>query len=752
MLKVLHTKAVAEPILLATTCHNMDLFAVVTRSLVVVYRSTTLTVVTTLPLAVKETATAVSACWSPSGRLLAIGLQSGDLYLLDVESGELIRRFVPRREIALVIENAQATPLAGATDTSAEVEVNGSSNNRNGEDEEGVDDDKERDPLRQPPILPISVDGAIVACTWTSVAPRRPTMRSHNELCLPLSTTVSSPIIEELERQDDVPVMLVLDQNGGLSFLPGGLQEVGVVVVNPQWALDPCRMRVEAFFVAATPPPAADENGSSNCWGGGGTDSHSAYLVLQETGGQASLRPGSRVVRIHLSDTVARVTDREAVALCSIVEYCRMGKVSYQFVRKRWECLIQAVRNDLLLPQNALLLRDTLLEEVARPSFAEVSAYFERLDLDALVKDAEELSRQFTHLVLQVSNVAYRCYDLALQLSQAHSGDRRRQCLLIDVIGGLRQRCSDFLRQMRLELDRERDLVHWVLHRAAPPGSKLFTSHPPLRAARHPSLLHTLHRIARGESPVLFLVDEDIARGEEALLYIVKECLLGGRETAACVVPLPDEIACEPILQRQCEVFAAETAVAGMECVQLHAVAVTPSRPCQPRMAFYALQTSGKADLCLVTQQESVAVDVAPLRLTEAQAAFLWSGVVDDEGRCVLLWERAASSGDAAGATLVVAVVDKAGAVEVAAAAGELDTGSEVEAEEEAEGTEAGNAAAGGAAPHYAVLEIKGISTRHLRASVSRMRGFGVFYAKERFVVVDFNGGFRRVVVRPNGG
>ncbi|RNF04922.1 putative cell division cycle protein [Trypanosoma rangeli] len=740
MLKVLHAKAVAEPILLATTCHNMDLFAIVTRSLVVVYRSTTLTVVTTLPLVMKDKEMAVSACWSPSGRLLAVGLQSGDLYLLDVESGELIRRFVPRHGIALAIKSAHAKTLSGIADTPAEDD----SNNRSGEEEDGGEDDIERDPLRQPPILPISVDGAIVACTWTSFAPRTPTMHSHNELCLPLSATISSPIFEELERQEDIPVLLVLDQKGGLSFLPGGMQEVGVVVMSLQWPLDPFCMRVEAFFVAATPPPApgAHKNDSSGIWSeGGSTDFHAAYLVVRETGGQASPRPFSQVVRIHLSDTIARVTDREAVALCSIVEYCRMGKVSYQFVRKRWESLICAVRKDLLLPQNALLLRDTLMEDIAQPPLAEVTAYFERVDLEALVKDTEELSRQFAHLVLQVSNVAYRCYDLALHLSQAHSSDRQRQCMLMDVIGGLRQRCSNFLRQMRLELEREKDLVHWVLHRAAPTGTRPFTSLPSLRAARHPSLLRTLHHIARGESTVFFLADEDIARGEEELSYIVKGCLMGSRETVACLVPLLDDIAAESILQRQCEVLVTDTAVAGVESVQLHAVTVTQSHPCQPIMAIYALEPRGNAGLCFVTQHESPAVDVAPLRLAEAKATLLWSGVVDDGGRRVVLWERAAASVESADATLLVAVVDEAGVVEVAANAGENDR------EEEDEEEEARSAAEGEAELHYAVLEIKGISTRHLRASVSRVRGFGVFYAKERFVVVDFKCGFRRVVM-----
>ncbi|KAF8297021.1 hypothetical protein TcYC6_0081840 [Trypanosoma cruzi] len=730
MLKVLHTKAAAEPILLATTCHNMNLFAIVTRSLVVVYRSTTLTVVTTFPLKMKKNETMVSACWSPSGRLLAIGLQCGELYLLDVESGDLIRRFVPRSDIAFAIKDAEAKTLSGIIDTSAGNEIN------NNEDKDGIDGDKEDDPLRQPPILPISVDGAIVACTWASVAPSTSALHSHNELCLPLSTTVSSPIFEELEREDDIPVMLLLDQRGGITFLPGGMQEVCVVVVNLQWALDPCRMRVDAFFVAAAPPLSNVKKGESNrflnnavmC--GENTGSHSAYLVVQERDGETSSRASPQVVHVHLSDTIARVADREAVAICSIVEYCRMGKVSYQFVRKRWESLIRAVRKDLFLPQNALLLRDALMEDIARPSPAELSVYFRGLDLDALVKDTEELSRQFTHLVLQVSNVAYRCYDLALHLSQAHSGDRQRQCLLMDVIGGLRQRCSSFLRQMRLEVDREKDLVHWVVQRAAPAGSKFFASHPPLRAVRYPSLLRTLHRIARGESTAFSLVDENITRGEEDLLYIVKGCLLGGREAVARVVPLLDDINVESILQRQCEVLVPHVAAgSGAECVQLHTVTVTKSQPCQPLMASYTFEPRGDAEVFFLAKRGSVAVEIEPLQLAEADAAFLWSGVVDDGGRCVLLWERAAPSFGGAENMLVVAVVDENGAVEVAA-----DAEDEANGEPNDTGIEAG-------VSRHAVLEIKGISTRHLRASVSRARGFGVFYANERFVVVDFYGG-----------
>ncbi|KEG11542.1 putative cell division cycle protein [Trypanosoma grayi] len=734
----------------------MNLLAIVTRSLVVVYRSTTLTVVTTLALSLKADETVVSACWSPSGRLLAIGLQLGELYLLDVESGDLVRRFVPRSGIALAIEASRAQQQQSDEFADDEDDAPAAVGGGGG----STDGDVGVGPLRQPPVLPISVDGAIVACTWTSVAPHSAALNSHKELCLPLRATVSSPILEEVEHDGDTPVMLLLDQNGGLCFLPGGLQEVCVAVVKLPWALEPRRMRVETFVVTAPPPAEKGDSSSSynsrefsnsnnnnnNVGGGCGATSHAAYLVVEDNAA-AKTSLSSLVARIPLADTVMRVAGRETVAICCIAEYCRMGRVSYRDARRRWRHLLQTVRKDLLLPQNALLLRNAVVEDVAQPSNNELLAYFRSLDLAALTKDSEELTRQFTQLVLQVSNVAYRCYDVALNMSLAQSGDRQRQCLLMDVIGGLRQRCSNFLRQMRLEADRERELVQWVAQRAAlltdTVSGNAFASRPPLRAVRHPSLLRTLHRVGRGESTTLPLVDESSAQEEdeeeEELSHIVKACLLGGREMAGHIVPLLNDVGAEEVLQRHCEVLVVDATTGGgsasvADGVQLHAVTLTQEAvPSKPLMAFYALETRSETDFFFVPQQKFVAVEMEPLQFSAGSARLLWCGIVDDEGHSVLLWERAVAASDNA---LVMALVSETGAVELQAEDEDRDSAATEEQEQQPEEGEQQEEQQQNL--KHSILEVKGIATKHLRASVSRARGFGVFYAKERFIVVDF--------------
>lgn len=723
-MKILHTKSTAEPILLATACHNMNLLAIVTRSLVVVYRSTTLTVVMTFPLSMRENETIVSACWSPSGRLFAIGVQSGELYLLDVESGDLVRRFAPRSHTARTMR-----PL---DDGSA----------GNGDGETG-DNDNEVDPLQRSPILPISAHGAIVACTWTSVALRSPAMHSHRELCLPLRSTVSSPIFEELEREDETPLLLILDQRGTLCFLPGGMQEVCVVTVTLPWALDdPHRMRVETFLVAAESFLETNDGSGSRKWGddhgtgnladagggGGGGVSYDAYLVVQDTSAGGLPHATSHVVRIHLSDTILAATDREVVTICRIAEYCRIGRVSYECARQRWKNLISSVYEDLMLPRKAILVRNALVEDIAMPCKVELLDYFKKLDLIALVKDAEALSQEFFQIVLHVSNVAYRCYDLALHLSQAQSNNRQRQCLLMDIIGGLRQRCSDLLHYIRLEAERTRELVQWVAQQASlrrrslPSGAELFAAQPPLRAVRHPSLLRTLHRIASG-APTASPPTSGGNTGEEELARVVRNSLLAGGEAVARGLQLAGDTDAALVLQRQCEVLVADAA-AGREGVRVHAVTIAKERPAQPLMTLCTVAPWGDVEGVLLAEQESIPVEMEPLQFNGTGATFLSCGVVDDEGSCVVLWERASGSDVA----LVLALVKADGAIEMLVDDENEDGHNDNNSRDAADTKE----------PKYALLEIKGISTRHLRTSLSRARGFGVFYARERFFVVDF--------------
>nr|CCC53094.1 conserved hypothetical protein [Trypanosoma vivax Y486] len=746
-MEVAHTRAASEPILLATTCHNMDLFAIVTRSIVTVYRSTTLTVVTTLPLSMESHEKTVSACWSPSGRLLAIGLQRGEVFLLDVESGDLVRHFAPHEDAAY---RHGANEECDTKKTLPERKLDFAAVDK---EEEAAEDNV--DPLRRPPKLPISVAGAIVACTWPSVATRMTMAIDHKERCLPLRSTVSSSILDELEREDETSVLLLLDERGGLSCLTGGIQEVAFVHLNLPISLALDTVHVESFFVSTLLPQHSsptDQRSACSAWtsthldrasasasddneicGRAGSSAHIVYITVR---GMALDCP-SEVMRVDVSGVIAGVTVREVVAVCSIAEYCRMGNECFAQSLKRWTGLVHVVHKDLLLPGSALLLRDALIEEVACPSHRELLDYFAMLDLTALVKDAEELSKQFVQLVLQISNVVYRCFDIALHVSQTQCSDRRRQCLLLDVISRLRQRCSNFMRQMRLEVDREKELLQWVTQRAslltgtALPMTEVFALNEPLRATWHPLLLRTLHRIGRGESATLSLMDFGDAQMDGELAQIVRKCLLGRCEATGCRVRLQIEDIL-PLELQQCEMLLASPPLAAegegrivIDAAQLRVVAAIEG---QSFMTHYAIECREDEGYVFVQQREWAALDMTPIQISESNATLLWSTVADDEGRCVLLFERKDQCtpsqtlpsqdglyGGGTDTTLVVVLVNESG---------------DIEQQAYGEATE----------QKYATLEIKGISSAHLRASVSRARSFGVLYALERFIVFNFYG------------
>ncbi|EAN79522.1 hypothetical protein, conserved [Trypanosoma brucei brucei TREU927] len=746
-MKILHTRAAAEPILLATTCHNMNLLAVVTKSLVVVYRSTTLTVVTQFALSIPADETSVCACWSPSGRLLVIGLQNGEAFLLDVESGDLVRRFVPRSDAecsSIMVEDISGgtapAPAAGDAD--------------NDGDDEGVG--KSYDPLRQPPVLFTSMKGAIMACTWTTVASQVSSTNRHQERCLPLRTTVLSPILDELEREDETPVLILLDQEGGLSFLPGGMREVCFVPARLPVNLTPNLACVDTFVVCK-PSTAAGKEGDSgglalkhlDCATGDSSKrdadnavaAHVAYLVVR----RSLSKEHPHVIRFDLSPIIASATRRDVVSVCCIAEYCRMGRDCFLYSLRRWTNLICTVHNDMFLPKNAMLLRDSLVEEIAHPQEKEVMKYFNAVNLATLVNDAEELSQQLKQLILQISNVAYRCYDIALHISEAHCADRQRQRLLLSVIGNLRLRCSNLMREMRHGAEREKELLQWVIQRAAlltnatPPATDVLLLNEPLRARWHSMLLRTLHRIGHGESAVTSLVDEKGMRNEVDLAQIVKSCMPRHYEVTGYDLPLVCQQS-DPVHIRQCEILISDKTSFAVDGVMLRTVALTREEPFQPLTAFFVLERQPGAGSVFRQVQEWVSVETQQLQLTVDTASFLWSAVVDEESHCVVLWEQkvtsqtpsAALTGAAANTwaeqTLVLALTDENGALE-------LHNEGVDESVDETGGNATETSAQGA---KYAVLEVKGISTKHLRVSVSQVRGFGVLYAKERFVVVDF--------------
>nr|CCC95172.1 conserved hypothetical protein [Trypanosoma congolense IL3000] len=751
-MKILHTRAAAEPILLATACHNMNLLAIVTRSVVVVYRSTTLTVVTQLSLSIPAEETSVSACWSPSGRILAIGLQSGEVFLLDVESGDLVRKFVSRfssKHFCTSMEDSDdCTSVAfegGSVET--EKEPNGVGN--------------EEDPLRQPPVLSTSTNGAIVACTWTSAVSRVSTLKKHSERCLPLCTTASSCILDELQCGDETPVLILFDQAGGLSFLPGGIREVCFVSTKLPFLMDLSRVRVDSFVVAAPPPALRKESKDGDNFSAtplddvikgrrdrdnGVNTSHVAYLVVNSTAPNNSLQ----IVRLDLSEVIASVTSREVVSVCCIAEYCRMGKKSFLYSLKQWSDLICNVHTHMLLPDNATLLRDAVVEELAHPEKANVLNYFNAIDLKALIECGEDISRMLTQLVLQVSNVVHRCYDIALHVSQTQCRDLKRQSLLLEIIGGLRQRCGNVMREIRYEAEREKELLQWVIQRrslvrqAPPATADTLTLDEPLRARLHPMLLRTLHRIGKGESVIGPPVAKESDKVEKELTRVVESFMPLHSGVPVAVVPLLYDG--EDVLRvHQCEVIAAGPADTA-DGILLRVAAVSIEQPVQVVMGYFSLKQCSRVGFAFQQEKAWVPLEVQPLQFTIEEDSLHWSALVDDDGHCVVLWRNKPAPPSASTSTfgaipaslaeniLTLSLVDEDGRVAV-----QNDCGDE---------SPNGNTCDGGDddtmgcdKTKYAVLEVKGISTRHLKASVSRSRGFGVFYAMERFVVVDFYGG-----------
>lgn len=640
-MKILHSKAVAEPIVLISACHNMNLFAVVTRTTVSIYRSTTLTVVATLSLRTGHVAPlmqsaarvkaetndvhvdekgltsprGVHAVWSPTGRLFALSLPNGCVLLLDVEDGDLVRRFVPAgilsevRQLASTQEEdphpssrassmssplgwtstaeGTATPHANASQQAraAPQSISDAVNGEEAEEEEDVERALSALALRIPSLSPLSTAACpVAAMTWTTLRTTS-TSPAPTAQCLPLRPSLSTPLIAEAHQScqsvvargtataDAVTILLVMDVTGGLSYLVGGLQEAAFHRVQMPAPIDLCSTgswRVKHFIVAPSrgmkKPGAANHRlrtiddvasladlpASILSFGTTRrslsfsardpgkpslvpTDEDCGYMVITQhpdettNGGPVS---SDQLIVVPLGDRLRLLGNPRIAMLCCVAEYCRTAATCQRAVSQWWDQVLrQRVRGDLQLPQHARLLRDAVVEHAARPDPEALYRYYAGLDRATLQVDVAKITASLFAVAKDVSSVCYRSYDHALSLIgtlQRHHGRSAASDSVVcgklwSAVGSLRRQSEEFLRRAQLEGDHERELVHYVLQRAALVVDDLKddftfnkaadddTVHPsplldvrePLRVVRQPTLLRSLERISQGQSTVL---------------------------------------------------------------------------------------------------------------------------------------------------------------------------------------------------------------------------------------------------------
>lgn len=516
-MKILHTKAAPEPILLVSACECVNLFAIVTSTALTVYRSTTLTVVAAVPLASycgtrapssdakagpqrKTSATGaiataesdwLQASWSPSGRLFTLALPSGMVLVLDVEGGDLVRCFVPQRTAS----SSSASPSSLGFRDDAVL----------------VTHTHRRVPQLQLSTLP----GPVAALAWTTVgsvlpptapdggsgtaaAAAVPTTSSSFtvnpmspvgagggataplDTCLPLPPSVSTPVLEEAEREPagvsgTAPspnaggpasaastghtlksMLFVLDSVAGLSCVLGGLQEVHRVtlevpypslhpstglrvrqlVIAPQYSTAASRpaeatFSFDRFSIAAlhafnaacdttaTPSSSPGSAASAVCCG------HRGYVVVGRASSAGAGADPEDLLEFVLGDRLLQLAQPRALALCRIAEHCRTAQMCLRAAQHRWRRLLRhTVYAHLRLPEKATLLRDAVVEEVAQPNAEKLLRYYKSLPRDALSEDLDRLAEVLYGVAKTTYSVTYRCYDVAIHLAAVGEGAR----------------------------------------------------------------------------------------------------------------------------------------------------------------------------------------------------------------------------------------------------------------------------------------------------------------------------------------
>ncbi|KAK7194173.1 hypothetical protein NESM_000331100 [Novymonas esmeraldas] len=220
-MKLLHSKATAEPIVAVAACPCANLFGLVTQSTVAVYRHTTLTTVFNFSLKSFHTAqrggddaarggqggqgsSAWCCCWSPSGRLLSVALPSGLLLILDVECGALVRLLAPRGTAALENETLPTPTTTTVTTATSGSALAGTW----------------RASTTLPPGQPV------LAMCWCAVPSLSADLvdAMHAEVrsrCLPVRTGPTAALLDEVVQGSGVPLHDAATQDSFAATLPG---------------------------------------------------------------------------------------------------------------------------------------------------------------------------------------------------------------------------------------------------------------------------------------------------------------------------------------------------------------------------------------------------------------------------------------------------------------------------------------------------------------------------------------------------
>lgn len=504
-MKLLYSKSAPEPILLATACPCANLFGIITRSTVAVYRSTTLTVVFNYafsslhnspgaadaaelkpgPPSTAVTASSLHASWSPSGRLLTLALSTGTLLLFDVEGGALVRSFESAAFAASTPSLQTSLPAGRPLIAMQWCSITGSA----------------ALPAMLQDIttrcLPIQM-GASAALLEEAVQQQHSDRLVSGSVGSLTHTTAAAHLLEPADEATSISLLLLLGDDGVLRVLLGGLQEITAVPLQlPPTADGPspstswASLCVEELSLSAH----ADCHGDA----APAATHHKLFLTLAKAPQRRSAAPSGAaapptlafqgvVLVADLQDRLARLAAPSRVAFCFASEYCHMADQAYQQAMQRWHlALAQHTRMHLELPNSARLLRDAIVAEVAKPSCYELFHYARRLPTAALLQDVDHLSETLQRIISDLTHISYRCCEAAMAFAvyiddEAESGliePHLQDCSadlsspsglttgrLIRQIGSLRREYEAQLRQVARECSLETDLVLWVVQQS----------------------------------------------------------------------------------------------------------------------------------------------------------------------------------------------------------------------------------------------------------------------------------------------
>ncbi|KAG5477743.1 hypothetical protein LSCM1_05041 [Leishmania martiniquensis] len=513
-MKLLHSKSTAEPILALTACPCANLFGLVTRSSVAVYRSTTLTTVFNFPLKPFQAALedngiegqkphgrSVRCCWSPSGRLFTLGLPSGLLLVLDVEGGALVRFLSPAA-------TTSGNGYSASTSVAASMGVPQAS-------------------TTLPPGRPVLSMGwcAVPSLSYRHLNAMHADMQTR---CLPVRTGVTAALLDEVAQgfplsrdspgdaaavpfptavmcsanrpdtrggSSSVSLLLVLGCDGILRCLIGGLYEVhrlplslpshlparpgrelsggmaaweDVVVEDVQ--VRQCCVPGRAF--AGTQTRAQRGTGLFEwlCFGESAMDGvrpavaqhHRLYVCVTDAS------PGGAAVQslweVDLHANLSALAAPHWLALCYVREYTRIAREAYEKVSNDWHAVLRRrLWEHLGLPAAAPLLTSAILVQLAEPDPSALYQYAkQQLIRTAVSEDLEAMATAVERAMHEVTHVCYRCCEAAMACA-AHLREPEN---VTQQLGDLRRLCESFLRCITKEAEGARDLALWVLQQS----------------------------------------------------------------------------------------------------------------------------------------------------------------------------------------------------------------------------------------------------------------------------------------------